>query len=63
MGGINIPMAGGIFGTGTMTGGSISQTLPSQTSLKKPAKVRNVFPETWLWNNETIGYNSLNDSI
>lgn len=24
--------------------------------LKEPTKVRNVFPETWLWTNTTIGY-------
>lgn len=39
-----------------MTGGTGTATGFSSTTLKTVDRVRNVFPETWLWTNTSTGY-------
>lgn len=43
-----------LAGSGVVQPPSTNQVQPP--NLKEPAKVRSVFPETWLWTNSTIGY-------
>lgn len=47
-----MPMMPGaaMTGTGTAAGGV------SPSSLQAVGRIRNVFPETWLWSNATTGY-------
>ena len=42
--------AAAMTGTGAMVGGG------SPPSLQAVGRIRNVFPETWLWSNATTGY-------
>ena len=48
-------MGGGAM-TGAGAGGPIRQPMPNNGALASVDRVRNVFPETWLWSNTTTGY-------
>jgi hypothetical protein len=43
-----------MFAMGSAEAGSGPPTPPSQDSLKPVGRVRKIFPETWMWLNETI---------
>ena len=54
-------MAAGMgFGGGEMAGagagGPMPVAMPDNGALAQVDRVRNVFPETWLWSNITTGY-------
>lgn len=48
---------GGIAPPNAMTGSGTSSSA-STASMKEVGHVRSVFPETWLWTNSSVGYNS-----
>ena len=50
--GSGVSAAGG-FGGGSSAGSGMGGSAPP---LQKVERVRNVFPETWLWTNKTTGY-------
>ena len=54
------PMAAMGFGGGEMAGagagGPMPVSMPDNGVLASVDRVRNVFPETWLWSNTTTGY-------
>lgn len=52
---------GGAGGFAAAAGGAMPGVAPapnpaSSSSLATVDKIRNVFPETWLWTNSTVGY-------
>lgn len=48
------PASGAMAGTGVMTGSMTGGGSPPP--LQAVGRIRNVFPETWLWSNATTGY-------
>lgn len=46
----------GSGGFGSGSGGGASSSASGSQNLKEVGHIRNVFPETWLWTNSTIGY-------
>ena len=48
-------MGGGLM-TGAVAGGPMPQSMTNNGALARVDRVRNVFPETWLWSNTTTGY-------
>ena len=57
MGGFpELGMANSLAGSGAHLQPNIPHTPQPSNELKTPTKVRNVFPETWLWTNESVGY-------
>jgi len=45
-------LMGAATGVGTATGGGEPQSVGQLAAVER---VRNVFPETWLWSNHTVG--------
>ena len=51
-----------LFEKGMIQAGGMINSLPSMVNggtsskLKEVGRVRQIFPETWLWTNKTIGY-------
>lgn len=57
MGGFpELGMVNSLAGSGAHLQPNIPHTPQPSNELKTPTKVRNVFPETWLWTNESVGY-------
>lgn len=53
------PAAGGFGGVNALAGAAPDPApVPSGTSTKLASvdSIRNVFPETWLWTNSSVGY-------
>jgi hypothetical protein len=53
-------MVNSLAGSGAHLQPNIPHTPQPSNELKTPTKVRNVFPETWLWTNESVGLMGMN---
>ena len=57
-----VAMINAAHSVGVLSGALLPQPIPSaapqtpQQSLEESARVRTVFPETWLWSNAVAGY-------
>lgn len=51
MGGLPLPM----FVTTTVPSFTTTTSSNNNNNLKEPGRIRNVFPETWLWTNASTG--------
>ena len=71
---VDYPMIDAAFGAGAgghalpgmAPGGGVAPATGSSSSssaLKSVDRVRNVFPETWLWRNASVGFVNCSESI